>query len=78
MSYYFFFFYSGYRSKNGRENGYTMSKYRRKAANAKERDRMKLVNEAFERLRDVVPETQETQNVTVGQKKVHLENSTLT
>jgi len=42
-----------------------MSKYRRKAANAKERDRMKLVNEAFERLRDVVPETQETPTETV-------------
>jgi hypothetical protein len=40
-------------------NGYTMSKYRRRAANAKERDRMKLVNEAFERLRDVVPEVPE-------------------
>ena len=36
-----------------------MSKYRRRAANAKERDRMKLVNEAFERLRDVVPEVPE-------------------
>mgnify|MGYP003311390646 CR=1 FL=1 len=33
----------------------TMSKYRRKTANAKERDRMKTVNEAFERLKDVVP-----------------------
>ena len=41
------------------QNGYTMSKYRRRAANAKERDRMKLVNEAFERLRDVVPEVPE-------------------
>ena len=40
-------------------NGYTMSKYRRRAANAKERDRMKLVNEAFERLRDVVPDVPE-------------------
>ena len=36
-----------------------MSKYRRRAANAKERDRMKLVNEAFEGLRDVVPEVPE-------------------
>jgi hypothetical protein len=49
------------RSGGGRRdpNGYTMSKYRRRAANAKERDRMKLVNEAFERLRDVVPEIPE-------------------
>ena len=44
---------------NKNKNGYTMSKYRRRAANAKERDRMKLVNEAFERLRDVVPEVPE-------------------
>ena len=33
----------------------TMSKYRRKTANAKERDRMKTVNEAFEKLKSVVP-----------------------
>ena len=33
----------------------TMSKYRRKTANAKERDRMKTVNEAFEKLKNVVP-----------------------
>ena len=32
-----------------------MSKYRRKTANAKERDRMKTVNEAFEKLKSVVP-----------------------
>ena len=32
-----------------------MSKYRRKTANAKERDRMKTVNEAFEKLKNVVP-----------------------
>ena len=32
-----------------------MSKYRRKVANAKERERMKLVSEAFDRLSNVVP-----------------------
>ena len=32
-----------------------MSKYRRKTANAKERERMKQVNDAFERLRVVIP-----------------------
>ncbi len=44
-----------------------MSKYRRRAANAKERDRMKLVNEAFERLRDVVPEVPEIPESPVSQ-----------
>lgn len=34
---------------------HTMSKYRRKVANAKERERMKLVSEAFDRLSNVVP-----------------------
>lgn len=34
-----------------------MSKYRRKTANAKERDRMKTVNDAFERLKAAVPAT---------------------
>jgi len=34
----------------------TMSKYRRKTANAKERNRMKQVNDAFERLRTVIPD----------------------
>ena len=33
-----------------------MTKYRRKAANAKERDRMKHLNEAFDRLRSVMPD----------------------
>ena len=33
-----------------------MTKYRRKTANAKERDRMKLVNQAFDRLREVMPD----------------------
>jgi hypothetical protein len=33
-----------------------MTKYRRKTANAKERERMKLVNQAFDRLRDVMPD----------------------
>ena len=34
---------------------HTMSKYRRKVANAKERERMKLVSEAFDKLSNVVP-----------------------
>ncbi len=34
-----------------------MSKYRRKVANAKERERMKLVSEAFDKLSSVVPVT---------------------
>ena len=33
-----------------------MTKYRRKTANAKERERMKMVNEAFTRLRQVMPD----------------------
>jgi len=33
-----------------------MTKYRRKAANAKERDRMKHLNDAFDRLRSVMPD----------------------
>ena len=33
-----------------------MTKYRRKAANAKERERMKNLNDAFERLRNVMPD----------------------
>jgi hypothetical protein len=33
-----------------------MTKYRRKTANAKERERMKLVNQAFDRLREVMPD----------------------
>ena len=37
----------------------TMSKYRRKTANAKERDRMRCVNDAFERLKNVLPSTED-------------------
>ncbi len=33
-----------------------MTKYRRKTANAKERERMKMVNQAFDRLREVMPD----------------------
>ena len=33
-----------------------MTKYRRKAANAKERERMKNLNEVFERLRNIIPD----------------------
>ena len=33
-----------------------MTKYRRKTANAKERDRMKQLNVAFDRLRGVMPD----------------------
>ena len=33
-----------------------MSKYRRKTANAKERDRMRCVNDAFEKLKSVLPD----------------------
>eukprot|EP00096_Caligus_rogercresseyi_P006310 TRINITY_DN22652_c0_g1_i1.p1 TRINITY_DN22652_c0_g1~~TRINITY_DN22652_c0_g1_i1.p1 ORF type:complete len:324 (-),score=130.60 TRINITY_DN22652_c0_g1_i1:197-1168(-) len=43
------------RVRKPRQKVCTMSKYRRKTANAKERDRMKQVNDAFEKLRDVVP-----------------------
>ena len=42
------------RSSNSSKH-HTMSKYRRKVANAKERERMKLVSEAFDRLSNVVP-----------------------
>ena len=33
-----------------------MTKYRRKAANAKERERMKNLNEVFDRLRNIIPD----------------------
>lgn len=43
------------RSSNSSSKHHTMSKYRRKVANAKERERMKLVSEAFDKLSSVVP-----------------------
>jgi hypothetical protein len=43
------------RSSSSSSKHHTMSKYRRKVANAKERDRMKLVSEAFDKLSNVVP-----------------------
>ena len=42
-------------TKSNNSKHHTMSKYRRKVANAKERERMKLVSEAFDRLSNVVP-----------------------
>ena len=45
--------------RSGREKGagkkYRLSKYRRKTENAKERQRMKRFNEAFENLREKLP-----------------------
>jgi len=43
------------RSSSSSSKHHTMSKYRRKVANAKERERMKLVSEAFDKLSNVVP-----------------------
>ena len=43
------------KQRRPRQKSSTMSKYRRKTANAKERERMKQVNDAFERLRVVIP-----------------------
>ncbi len=44
-----------------RQKNSTMSKYRRKTANAKERDRMRCVNDAFERLKNILPSTDDEQ-----------------
>merc|ERR1712026_216432 len=46
---------SAKRSSSSSSKHHTMSKYRRKVANAKERERMKLVSEAFDKLSAVVP-----------------------
>ena len=46
---------SAKRSSSSSSKHHTMSKYRRKVANAKERERMKLVSEAFDKLSSVVP-----------------------
>jgi len=46
---------SAKRSSSSSSKHHTMSKYRRKVANAKERERMKLVSEAFDKLGSVVP-----------------------
>lgn len=43
------------RSSSSSSKHHPMSKYRRKVANAKERERMKLVSEAFDKLSSVVP-----------------------
>ena len=42
-----------------RQKHQRMSKYRRKTANAKERDRMRSVNDAFERLKSALPHREE-------------------
>lgn len=46
---------SSKRSSSSSSKHHPMSKYRRKVANAKERERMKLVSEAFDKLSSVVP-----------------------
>jgi len=46
----------GKRTRDSGGKAGRMTKYRRKAANAKERERMAKVNEAFERLREVMPD----------------------
>ena len=46
---------SAKRSSSSSSKHHTMSKYRRKVANAEERERMKLVSEAFDKLSSVVP-----------------------
>ena len=52
---YIIFFQDIPKQRRPRQKSSTMSKYRRKTANAKERERMKQVNDAFERLRVVIP-----------------------
>ena len=49
-----------------------MTKYRRKTANAKERDRMKQLNVAFDRLRGVMPDVK---TITKEEKDTKVKNS---
>ena len=51
-----------------------MTKYRRKTANAKERDRMKQLNVAFDRLRGVMPDVK---TITKEEKDTKVKNSLL-
>ena len=48
-----------------------MTKYRRKTANAKERDRMKQLNVAFDRLRGVMPDVK---TITKEEKDTKVKN----
>ena len=51
-----------------------MTKYRRKTANAKERDRMKQLNVAFDRLRGVMPDVK---TITKEEKDTKVEMTNL-
>ena len=51
-----------------------MTKYRRKTANAKERDRMKQLNVAFDRLRGVMPDVK---TITKEEKDTKVKNPIL-
>ena len=51
-----------------------MTKYRRKTANAKERDRMKQLNVAFDRLRGVMPDVK---TITKEEKDTKVKNPVL-
>ena len=51
-----------------------MTKYRRKTANAKERDRMKQLNVAFDRLRGVMPDVK---TITKEEKDTKVKNPLL-
>lgn len=54
-----------------------LSKYRRRAANARERSRMQEINEAFENLRSLIPEsdTVSTINESISQRQSSLEDT---
>lgn len=56
------------RSHKPKQKPAPLSKYRRKTANARERNRMREINQAFETLRNVIPQMATTQQAAANEK----------